>query len=199
MAYSDFKTITDIRNKFGVTILSTPFLGQVSEIEPNPHFYENLQENIELAVNINTEKARSELIIAPILIEVRKLVDRRVSLFSGVDFTVDVDVGLNGYCDFIISRSPDQMFVTSPVICMVEAKNQDMTAAYPQCMAEMIAAQRFNAAQSNEIDTVWGVVTTGSIWRFLRLTDKRIEIDMGEYLVNQAGKILGILQYILKV
>ncbi|MEM7534223.1 MAG: hypothetical protein AAF639_18730 [Chloroflexota bacterium] len=198
MAYSDFKTIAEIENKFSVTVSPLSFLNQVAEVECNPYFHENLQEAIRLAVNINTEKARSELIIMPVMFEARKMVNNQISLFSGVDFTVDTDAGLNGYCDFIVSNSPDQMSVRSPVICMVEAKSQDMTAAYPQCMAEMIAAQRFNAAQSNEIETIWGVTTTGSIWRFLRLMDSKIEIDIDEYTINPVGKILGILQHILK-
>ncbi|MEM7534217.1 MAG: hypothetical protein AAF639_18700 [Chloroflexota bacterium] len=199
MAYSDFKTIGAIRDKFSVTVSSnTSFLFQIEEVKPNPHFYENLQDSIKLAININTEKARSEFLIAPVLQQARNLVDRQVSLFSGVEFTVDNEAGLNGYCDFILSRSTDLSFISSPVVCMVEAKNQDMTAAYPQCMAEMIAAQQFNHAQSNEIDTIWGVVTTGSIWRFLRLIDTHIEQDISEYHINQVGKILGILQYILK-
>lgn len=197
MAYSDFKTISGIEEKFSVTVSSQAFLNQVDEVEYNPYFYENLQENIPLAENINTEKARSELIIMQVLLEARRLVNRKVSLFSGVEFTVDSDEGLNGYCDFILSSSTEQLFIKAPVVCMVEAKNLDPTSAYPQCMAEMIAAQRFNIAQSNQIDTIWGVTTTGSIWRFLRLIDDQIVIDSDVYLINPVGKILGIFQYMM--
>ena len=151
-----------------------------------------------LALKINTEKARSELIIMQVLLEARRLVERPISLFSGVEFTVDLSVGLNGYCDYILSSSPEQIFIKAPVLCMVEAKNLDPIGAYPQCMAEMIAAQRFNAKQSNPIEAIWGVTTTGSIWRFLRLIDDQIVIDSNVYLINPVGKILGILRHILK-
>ncbi|MBV8078022.1 MAG: hypothetical protein JO284_16565, partial [Planctomycetaceae bacterium] len=57
-----------------------------------------LDEYVPLATAIHTEKARSEFIVAPILAEVRRLMGHRISLFSGVDFTVAPDQGLNGTC-----------------------------------------------------------------------------------------------------
>ena len=68
-----------------------------------------LDEYVPLAIVDRTEKARSELIIAPILVEVRRLTGRRISLFSGIEFNVGAEAGLIGYCDFILSRSPLQL------------------------------------------------------------------------------------------
>jgi hypothetical protein len=68
-----------------------------------------LEENVPLALAINTEKARSELIVTPILLEVWRLMRREISLFSGIEFNVAPDRGLNGVCDFILSRSPMQL------------------------------------------------------------------------------------------
>lgn len=198
MAYSDFKTIDDVQSTFSITVSSArSFFTDVPEVEVSAFLQELLAENVSLALNINTEKARSELIVMPVLVETRKLCDHQVSLFSGIDFTVDAKVGLNGYCDYILSHSPDQIYITSPVICMVEAKNENLKPAYPQCIAEMIAAQRFNAANANPIETIWGVVTTGSNWKFLSLEGNRVSIDYDEYLISQIGKVLGIFQYIL--
>lgn len=199
MSYRDFKTINDIQSKFPITTSSDqPFFADVTEVETSPFFQELLRENVPLALNINTEKARSELIVMQVLVEVRKLLNRQISLFSGIDFTVDSSVGLSGYCDYILSDSPDQVYIKSPVICMVEAKNDNIKNAYPQCIAEMIAAQRFNAAQSNPVETIWGVVTTGSNWKFLHLTGDHVAIDYDEYSISQIGKILAIFQHILR-
>jgi hypothetical protein len=41
----------------------------------------------------------------------------------GKDFTVDASVGLNGVCDFLISRSPEQLEIEAPAIVLVEAKD----------------------------------------------------------------------------
>jgi len=62
------------------------------------------------------------MIIAPTLLNPRKQVFSKTSLFLGVDFNVDYEQGLNGNCDYIISNSTEQLFVKSPVIILVEAK-----------------------------------------------------------------------------
>ena len=101
---------------------------------------------------------------------------------------------MSGFCDFIISRSPEQLFIQSPVITIVEAKNDNIQSGLGQCIAEMIAAQIFNERQGNPIKNIYGVVTTGSVWQFLKLTEQRIEVDLDEYFINNVGKILGILR-----
>ena len=96
-----------------------------------------------LAVAIGTEKAKSEMIVANILIELREQFEHRISLFSGIDFSVDVESGLTGVCDFLVSLSPEQFYLEAPVIVLVEAKNADVKLGLGQCVAEMLAAQRF--------------------------------------------------------
>jgi hypothetical protein len=130
-----------------------------------------------LALAVNTEKARSETIISPVIIEIKNIFTEEISLFSGVDFNgvdfnVEPEQGLNGVCDFIISKSPEQLFITSPVVTIVEAKNENIKLGLGQCVAEMIAAQLFHQKEVNYIDSIYGVVTTGNImWKFLKLQD----------------------------
>lgn len=194
MSYSDFKTLTDIQNKFNINFNSSGALfTSVHAINPSPQFVEILLENVELALNINTEKARSELIIAPLLVEARKLLHREISMFSGLEFNVDEQLGLTGYCDFILSKSPNQIFLEVPVISIVEAKNENIKSGYAQCAAEMIAAELFNQRHSRTVNYILGIVTTGSNWKFLKLANGVICIDFSEYLISQSGKILGIL------
>jgi hypothetical protein len=193
MAYSDFRTVDQIQETFDVSVTSGHALFRdVDVVAPTPQLADILAENTPLALNINTEKARSEMIITPVLIEVRKLFDRNISLFSGIDFNVDTQNSLNGYCDYIISHSPDQVFITEPIACIVEAKNENIKSAYPQCIATMIAAQIFNKKHKNAVEYILGVVTTGSNWKFLRLHGAAVLIDFDEYLISQVDKILGI-------
>lgn len=193
MSYSDFKTIADINNQFALKILSADSLfSEVKEIQVSKILSEILDENISLALNINTEKARSELIIAPVLVEVRKFLKRKVSLFSGIEFNVDESLSLSGYCDFILSNSPNQIFLESPIACIVEAKNENIKMGYAQCIAEMIAALMFNERKSITVPYILGVVTTGSNWKFLKYDKNRVLIDFDEYLISQVNKIVGI-------
>ncbi|MEG4234099.1 hypothetical protein QUA40_18630, partial [Microcoleus sp. Pol11C3] len=117
----------------------------------------------------------------------------RISLFSGVDFTVDSDLGLNGSCDFLISRSVEFLIVSAPTILIVEAKKENINAGLGQCVAEMYAAQLFNEREGNQVSRIYGVVTTGEIWKFLMLEGQSVQIDLLEYFLNQVDKILGIL------
>lgn len=197
MSYSDF-TLDKVRKTFGLTIADKiDLFASVPEIETPTLLTEILRENIPLALASNTEKSRSEMIIAPILIALRKYLDNQISLFSGIDFSVDVEKGLNGNCDFIISRSPELLIVNAPVVTIVEAKKENINAGLGQCVAEMIAAKLFNEREDNNIQTIYGTVTTGTNWKFLKLIDQVVEIDLSEYYINNIGKILGILSNII--
>ena len=197
MSYSNFKNLDEVKQKFNITVSSSGSLfADVPVVKIGNILTAILEENTSLALNINTEKARSELIISPVLVEARRLLNHQISLYSGIDFSVDESQGLNGFCDFILSQSPDQVFLESPVLCVVEAKNENIKTAYGQCAAEMIAAQIFN--QRNQQDgIVFGLVTTGSNWKFLKLEQQNLSIDYDEYLISQSDKILGILLHIM--
>ena len=195
MAYSDF-TLDKVLKTFDLAYSEiVEIFTPVPELECSRLLTEVLQENLPVALGSNTEKSRSELIIAPILMEVRKLLDHRVSLFSGVDFTVDAERGLNGNCDFLISRSPELLIVKAPVIAIVEAKKENINLGLGQCIAEMLAAKIFNEREGNEITTIYGAVTTGDRWKFLKLEGKAISVEIGETLLSNLGKILGILVF----
>ncbi|RUR73893.1 hypothetical protein PCC6912_54340 [Chlorogloeopsis fritschii PCC 6912] len=142
---------------------------------------------------INTEKARSEMIITPILQEVRRKANYQISLFYGMDFNVDAERGLNGYCDFVISRSKEQLTINAPVMIIVEAKNENIKGGLGQYMAAMLAAQIFHEQEENEIKTIYGAVTTGDIWKFLKLEGTYLFIDLNNYYIKELNKIIGIL------
>jgi hypothetical protein len=133
------------------------------------------------------------MIIAPILIELRKQLNSEISFFSGIDFTIDPEKGLNGNCDFLISRSPELLILTAPVIIIVEAKKENINGGLGQCVAEMLGARIFNEREGNDIPAIFGAVTSGTNWRFLKLKDQVIEIDLTEYYLRDVNKILGIL------
>ena len=193
MAYSNF-TLDKVVETFELDIVdSEDLFGKVEPILLGEHLNTALERKVQLAEAINTEKARSELIVAEVLVELREQFDRRISLFSGIDFSVDAGDGLVGVCDFLVSLSPVQYLLQAPIIALVEAKRDDFLSGLGQCTAEMLAAQRFNAKKGNDIPTVYGVSTTGLTWKFLKLTEKRLDIDVASYAIRECDKILGIL------
>ncbi|QMS88968.1 hypothetical protein HUN01_15665 [Nostoc edaphicum CCNP1411] len=193
MAYSDFKLI-EVIDSFGLVIHeSSGLFANVQEQECSDLLSTLLRENVDLAVAISSEKARSEMIISPILLEIRRKFNYEISFFSGVDFTVDSQRGLNGFCDFILSLSSEQLLVRSPVIVLVESKNENLRSGLAQCIAEMVAAQLFNERGENQIKAIYGAVTIGTLWQFLKLEGNAVSIDLSEYYIKDIKKILGIL------
>ncbi len=194
MAYSDFKTLSKFPKEFDLHIQEQVNLfAQVVSLKPSDFLTQTLAETVELALAINTEKARSEMIITPLLLEIRRQANYAVSLFSGIEFNIDFDRGLNGYCDFLISRSPEQLIINAPVAIIVEAKNEDIKGGLGQCAATMLAAQLFNEQENQEIKIIYGAVTTGDIWKFLKLEGKELMIDLSNFYIRDVDKILGVL------
>lgn len=196
MAYSDFN-LSRVAERFGLAIAERDLYRDTPELAASPLLQGVLDRYRPLARAIGTEKARSEFLIAPILAEVRYRLDDQVSLFSGIDLPAAPEQGLNGVCDFLFSRSPQQLFLTRPIIAVVEAKNENLATGFGQCIAEMIGARIFNQNKQVTEPVMFGVVTTGTLWRFLRMEADIVEMDDPEYPVEQTNKILGILHAML--
>ena len=193
MAYSDF-TLAKVRETFQLTIDEKRNLFRdVPQVKSSAILTTLLEEYIQLATAINTEKARSELLIVQVLTEVRRQFNYQISLFSGTDFNVDASKGLNGFCDFILCASEEQFDIIAPVVTVVEAKNENLKGGLGQCIATMIGAKLFNQNAQREVKTIYGVVTSGTNWRFLTLEEQTVCIDSVEYYINNVEKILGIL------
>ena len=198
MAYSNF-TLETVRKAFDIEEVDIAGLFSESEpMTPSELLTAVLARNVPLATAIGTEKAKSEMIVADVLVELREQLNLSISLFSGVDFNVDNESGLVGVCDFLISLSPVQFVLEAPVIVLVEAKKDDLEVGLGQCVAEMIAAQYFNAERGNDVLRIYGAITSGREWRFLKLEGKKLYIDMAVYPIAQCDKILGILAGMVK-
>lgn len=198
MSYSEF-TLKKVKKEFGLTLIENEAIfADIEPIEVSSFLKNKLDDNVPLALAINTEKARSEFIIAYVLLELRRCFNNQVSLFSGIEFNVDKEKNLNGFCDFIISLSSEQLFLTSPIVIIVEAKNENIIAGIGQCLAEMVAAKIFNEHEKNKVKTVYGIVTTGSTWKFMKLIKTTALIDKKEYHIEFINKIMGILMLMIK-
>ena len=193
MAYSNF-TLETAQKTFQLeTVRSKGLFSEIEPVIPSAYLTTGLKKKAPLATAIGTEKVRSELIVADVIVELLEHFDYRISFFSGIEFNVDAEKGLSGVCDFLVSLSPEQFYLEAPIIALVEAKNLDLKLGLGQCVAEMLAAQRFNAERGNEIPYIYGASTTGVDWIFLKLEGKCLHIDMTIYQIAQCDRILGIL------
>ena len=196
MAFRDFG-YPDVQQALGLTLAEDRLFDGVPALEPPADFVERMRAGTDLALAVNTEKARSEFIIAPVLMELRRMLRDGFGLFSGVEFDVDASRGLNGFCDFLLTRSPLQTFLTAPVVAIVEAKNDNLRNGLGQCIAAMVAAREFNAKAGEPAAMIYGAVTTGAAWKFLRLRGSAVTLDRREYFVAELGRIMGVLAHML--
>lgn len=197
MAYSNF-TVRRIKQEFGIqTQEGGRFLPPTQSIAPSSMLADTLENYVPWAIAVGSEKAKSEMIVAPVLLDVKRILHSKVSVFSGRDFTVDKSLGLNGICDFLISRSPEQLEIEAPVIVLVEAKRDNLNSGLGQCMAEMIASQRFNEQNNVLTPTLYGATTSGTAWRFLKLEGTIVTIDLTDYALQPVDRILGMLTWMV--
>ena len=193
MAYSSF-TLGKVSRTFHLeTIRRLGIFADIEPVAPSEYLTATLERKLPFALAMGTEKAKSELIVADVLVELCLHFAERVSLFSGIDFNVDASAGLTGVCDFLVSLSPQAFELEAPAIILVEAKRDSLTDGLGQCVAEMVAAQRFNADAGNDIPCVYGATTSGINWLFLKLAGQTLSIDLGAYPIARCDKILGIL------
>ena len=73
-----------------------------------------------------------------------------------------------------------------------------MKAGIGQCLAELVAVRLFNRRKGQELPAVYGAVTTGNNWKFLRLAGDTANVDLAEYHIKEVGRVVAILVAMLK-
>jgi hypothetical protein len=198
MAFRDF-VYPKVLDKLHLTCQEVDLSSGSSPLSVREEFATFFQEGLAIAVGslgVCSEKAKSEFIIAPLLVELRRLMGRQFSVFSGMELNVNKARGLNGECDHILTKGSNQHLRDAPIVAVLEAKNEDYSQqGLGQCIAAMFAAQMRNEKDGRSVRRVFGAVTTGRAWRFLQLEGNVILMDWAQYGVQDLGKLLGILKY----
>ncbi len=198
MAYNKFKKLVQLREELGIKDLVRKWLPlSVSFGSISPTLVEALEEASTEA--LTTEKAKSEYIVVPIIKELRRHNVDKFSTFSGFEFNVDKKLKLTGYCDFMLSSETNRAEITTPIFCIVEAKDGEIDKGYAQCGAEMYAAHIFNEREGNPKKQIFGCVTNAFSWCFLKLENKNLYIDPNyvPLTFTKPHEVLAVLQWIL--
>ncbi len=196
MAYKDF-TLKELEKKFGISSQVDKLfdLSDITPMSPSAWLSESLEYGQQL--RLNTEKAKSEAIVMPILIELKKRNNNFFTIFSGNTLKVDKENGLNGECDFILSANAKAYIIDTPIISVVEAKNDNLTLGVGQCAAQIYASKLQNEEDGEPIDIIYGCVTNSDMWQFIKLENNQLLIDDKVYFIESLETILGIFQHII--
>jgi hypothetical protein len=191
-------TFPKVLQDLGLTLRDGDLFSTVPPIAVREEFKAFLRDGVDLALATSTEKAKSEFIIAPVLLELRRIVGHRFQLFSGVEWEADASLGLNGICDFILTKGESMFVLTTPFVAIVQAKNDLIRTGLGQCIALMYGAQLCNQKAGRALERVFGVVTIGRLWKFLQLEGSSLTIDVPEYAIDDPTKVMGILKCIVE-
>ncbi len=184
--------LADLATICGIDKVDAPkMLEPVQNITISDFLQTTIDRNIQLPMK--NEKAKSELLVMPILSEVWYL-NKNFKPLSGLTFNIEPSKGLKGVADFLISSNPNAQELESPIMCVFEAKNDAIEDWYGQCGAEMYAARIFNERAGNNIKTIYGAVTNGIAWQFLKLEGQTLFIDSQRYGTANLPQLLGAIQ-----
>jgi hypothetical protein len=168
-------------------------------VVPPIQISQRLALNLEAAkvLNLTTEKAVCEHLVSPVLTEVRLNNENVVDFYSGEQLNVDASKDLNGEIDFLFSRASESLGFDAPILCITEAKIGLIDRGIPQAAAQMYAVRLFNEKEGKHLKTVYGAVTDGKTWRFLKLEDDILYTDLEILYLDNLPLLLGTLQWII--
>ena len=189
MTFSEF-SLEKVERILGVSVLQASLFPKPKPVDVPAWLPGWLERGTRLA--FLNEKSRSEFIVVPILLAVRELCADRLSIFSGQRLEGDTSLDLSGECDFLLTLGPPLPPLKAPILAVVEAKKHDVEAGMGQCIAQLVAARSFNEAAGRNDLPMYGCVTTGETWQFLRLVGKTAEVDSRRFYLDNLSGILAM-------
>ncbi len=198
MGYSNFKKLKTVTSKFGLDAQNVSLFDNITLCEPSSWLLDTLKKS--KLGPLTNEKTKSERVISPILLEIAESYQNEITLFSGEELDVDALKDLSGACDFFFVLHPRKPYIESPIISLVESKNEDMEYGRAQCAAQLYGAKLYNEAEGKNIPVLYGCATDGVEWQFIRFENNVFYLDNKIY--TDLREILGvwhtIVQFYLK-
>ena len=194
MAFSDFKTISEVQEKFSIKYAYNDFFG-VEAKDPSEQFLKELEFSQQHIDFFTSEEARCEVVIFPILREIYKDYAENYGLW--VKKSIAYDETLNGTPDYLIATKSELgiTVVGMPLIMMVEAKKNDFELGWGQCLAELVAAQKIN---DDTTFPVHGIVTDGILWQFGRLVGNVFTRSRSNFSLDNLPSLFGAVDSVFK-
>jgi hypothetical protein len=193
MSYTDFD-IPRVRKDLHLEVVVQKIDWQLEIIPPSDWLLKSLEKGERNA--FVSEKARSEFIVTPILLAAQEILNYELQIFSGQTLDVEPSIGLTGECDFILSKTKPTPALKSTIVSLVEAKKNDIELGLGPWIAQMFAAKIFNRENGEDFQTIFGCVTTGEDWQFLKLEKDTAIVDSERFYLSEVEKILGVFKSI---
>ena len=194
MAFSDFKTISEVQEKFRITYSEDDFV-KAEPSTPSTEFLRDFEFTRDHINVFASEASRCETIIFPVLKESYKAYADRYALW--IKQSIAYDDILNGVPDYFISTRSElgKTVVGSPLILLVKAKKNDFEQGWGQCLAELVAAQKIN---DDTAFPVFGIVTDGTLWQFGRLIGDTFTQNRTDFALANLPTLFGAVDSVFR-
>ena len=152
-------------------------------------YFVGLRERLETSIivaQLNSEAARCQVLVAPILLQVGGYLQAIVD----IEYPLNVTKQLKGKLDYYLQHQTN--------LLIIEAKNDDMTRGFAQLSTELIALDQW---LDDDPKPLYGVITIGNAWQFgvLNRQTKQICQDIRLYAIpTELEEVLRILIGILQ-
>ena len=195
MAFSDFKTIPDVQEKFRIRHVENDFIETQHTADPSEQFLQELEFSRQYIDVFASEAARCEAVIFPVLREVYKGYAEHYALWIKKPIVYD-DI-LNGTPDYFVSTRSElgKLVVGTPLIMLVEAKKNDFEQGWGQCLAELVAAQKINEDVEHP---VYGIVSDGTWWQIGHLVNETFTQNRTSFSVDNLPVLFGAIDSVFK-
>lgn len=193
MAFTDFKSIAQVQSAFQIKYTEQDYIQGMSHIKPSESFVQELAFSRQYMDIFSSEASRCENVIYPILREAYKYYADKYTLWSHK--SLNYDAVLTGTPDYMIATKSalGKTVLDKPLLVMVEAKQNNFSEGWGQCLAELLAAQKLN--QSTK--TIHGIVTDGELWQFAKLTEDTFIKHISVFTLSDLPELFAALAYVL--
>jgi hypothetical protein len=202
MSFSDYKNYkaSELEQLFKIQIKNNEAL--FNHFKPSGQNYSILQADVKKMSSrlrlskFDNEATRGSLLVSRILWESAAVYNLGVFFEPPVNLppeeTKDLPHPLNGKYDSALSL--DEIDLSSPIISIVEVKKSSLSDGLGQCLAEMYATLK-----EFKQDKVYGIITDGEVWEFLRLENAVLSVDENNYYIKYVADIVDRIGYIADI
>ena len=194
MGYSNYEQIKTVAKKFKFEVRITSLFPKIDIVQPSACLVESLRRSSVMV--LTNEKTKLERVVSPILLEIAQAYTENFSFFSGELLDVNEADDLVDECDFFFTLQPPRPYVDAPIVAMIKSKDEDLEWGVAQCAAQMYAAKLYNETEGKVMPTIFGCVTDGTEWQFVKLENDVFHLD--NRVITDLPSILGVWHQILK-
>jgi hypothetical protein len=191
MPFASYGAVGEVARAYQITLRQDDFVMPVDR-SVSEYFRSELAFTQSHVAVDSSEFAACENLIYPVLKEVWKSFTDDFVLWSHLPLDYDADV-----CEtpdyFLARRSPLGLWVMDkPYLVVVEAKRDDFTRGWAQCLAALLAAQRLNDLPDQ---TLYGITTTGQVWQFGKLNAATFTRNSRLFILSDLDELCGAVHY----